>query len=132
MMDPGEDRVIADAMHAALTNPGHYENPVVPAGAPVAIAGTWAVTIQYLRGQGEQKLTLAQTGGTVSGLHQGELYSGKLQGRVRGDMVELRTVMEVPGNPIHWTFTGTVLGNAMSGAASMGEYGPASWTATRV
>jgi len=132
MMDPGEDRIIADAIHAALTNPGHYDNPVVPAGTPAAIGGTWAVTIQYLRGQGEQKLTLAQAGGTVSGLHQGELYSGKLKGEVHGDQVELRTVMEVPGNPIHWTFTGTVHGNAMSGAANMGEYGPANWTATRI
>jgi uncharacterized pyridoxal phosphate-dependent enzyme len=132
MMDPGEDRLIADAMHAALTNPGHYENPVVPTGALAAIGGTWAVTIQYLRGQGMQKLTLTQTGGTISGLHQGELYSGKLRGQVRGGMVELHTVMEVPGNPIHWTFTGTVHGNAMSGAASMGEYGPATWSAARI
>jgi len=132
MMDPGEDRIIAEAMHAALTNPGHYDNPVVPTGAPAAIAGSWAVTIQYLRGQGEQKLTLAQTGGTVSGLHHGEHYSGKLQGQVRGDTVELRTVMEVPGNPIHWTFTGAVHGNTMSGAANMGEYGPATWTAVKI
>jgi uncharacterized pyridoxal phosphate-dependent enzyme len=131
MMDPGEDRIIADAIYAALTNPGVYKDPVAPKGAPVAVAGTWAVTVQYLRGQGMQKFTLTQSGGEVSGLHQGELYSGKLQGQVRGDTVELRTMMEVPGNPIHWTFTGTAHGNSMSGAVNMGEYGPASWTATR-
>jgi hypothetical protein len=132
MMDPGEDRIIADAIHAALTNPGHYDNPVVPAGAPAAIGGTWAVTIQYLRGQGEQKLLIEQSGGTVTGMHHGELYSGRLRGQVHGDMIELRTVMDVPGNPINWTFTGTAHGNAMSGAANMGEYGPATWTATKV
>jgi uncharacterized pyridoxal phosphate-dependent enzyme len=132
MMDPGEDRIIADAIHAALTNPGHYDNPVVLVGAPAAIGGTWAVTIEYLRGQGEQRLLIEQSGGGVTGLHHGELYSGKVRGQVHGDQVELRTVMEVPGNPIHWTFTGTVHGNAMSGAANMGEYGPASWTATRI
>jgi uncharacterized pyridoxal phosphate-dependent enzyme len=132
MMDPGEDGIIADAIHAALTNPGHYSNPVVPAGTPATIGGTWAVTIQYLRGQGEQKLVIEQSGGGVTGLQHGELYSGKLRGQVHGDTVELHTVMEVPGNPIHWTFTGTVHGNAMSGAANMGEYGPASWTATKI
>jgi uncharacterized pyridoxal phosphate-dependent enzyme len=132
MMDPGEDRIIADAIHAALTNPGHYDNPVVPAGTPAAIGGTWAVSIQYLRGQGEQKFTIEQSGGTVSGMQHGELYSGKLQGRVRGDMVELHTVMEVPGNAIRWTFTGTAHGNSMSGSANMGEYGPATWTATKI
>jgi hypothetical protein len=131
MMDPGEDRIIADAMHAALTNPGPYQNPAVPSGTPVAIGGNWAVTIQYLHGQGAQKFAIQQSGGTVSGTHQGELYSGKLQGQVRGDSIELRTVMDVPGNPIHWTFTGNAHGNSMSGAANMGEYGPATWTATK-
>ena len=131
MMDPGEDRIIAEAMHAALTNPGHFENPPVPGGTPAAIAGNWAVTVQYMLGRGEQKFTIEQSGADIAGLHHGELYRGTLQGRVRGNQVELRTVMEVPGNPIHWTFTGTAQGNAMSGAANMGEYGPATWTAVR-
>ena len=50
MMDPGEDRIIADAMHAALTNPGHFENPIVPGASrprrarscgSAAAAGRW-------------------------------------------------------------------------------------------
>ena len=131
MMDQGEDRIIADAIHTALTNPGHYENPVVPGGAPAAIAGEWAVTIQYLYGQGEQKFSLQQSGGKVSGMHHGEIYGGKLQGQIRGSSVELRSVMDVPGNPIPWVFTGTVQGNAMSGSVNMGEYGPASWTGAK-
>jgi hypothetical protein len=39
--------------------------------------------------------------------------------------------MEVPGNDIHWTFTGTASGNQISGAVNMGEYGPATFTAVR-
>jgi hypothetical protein len=132
MMDPGEDRIIADAIHAALTNPGHYDNPVVPSGAPAAVAGDWAVTIQYQHGQGDQKFVLQQSSGAISGTHRGEIYSGKLQGQVRDESVELHSVMDVPGNPIHWTFTGTAHGNAMSGSVNMGEYGPASWTATKI
>jgi uncharacterized pyridoxal phosphate-dependent enzyme len=131
MMDPGEDRIIADAMHAALTNPGHYDNPVVPAGKPAAIGGAWAITVRYLRGEGMQKLTLEQSGGEVTGMQHGEFYNGTLQGRIRGDTVELHSVMEVPGNDIHWTFTGNVSGNSMSGAVNMGEYGPATWMAVR-
>ncbi len=131
MLDPGEAHIIAQAMHAALTNPGPHPDPVVPAGAPAAINGDWAVTVQYLRGEGAQKFTIRQDGGRLSGDHKGEHYSGDLRGRVQGDQVELRTVMEVPGNPIHWTFTGSVQAGSMSGSADMGEYGPASWTATR-
>ena len=131
MLDPGEARIIADAIHAALTNPGHYPDPMTSAEAPAPMAGSWAVTVKYLRGQGTQKFTLEQSGADISGMHHGELYSGRLRGKVRGDQIELHTVMEVPGNPIHWTFTATAQGNMMSGMADMGEYGPASWTAVR-
>jgi seryl-tRNA(Sec) selenium transferase len=131
MLDPGEAAIIAEAMHAALTNPGHYPDPVVPSGAPAKIDGAWAVTVQYLRGEGAQKFTIRQDGGRLSGDHKGEHYSGDLRGRVHGDQVELRTVMEVPGNPVNWTFTGKIEGGSMSGKADMGEYGAASWTATR-
>jgi uncharacterized pyridoxal phosphate-dependent enzyme len=132
MLDPGDAHIIAEAMHAALSNPGPYPDPVVASGAPAMIDGNWAVTVSYLHGRGAQKFTIRQdAGGQVTGRHDGEHYNGQLRGRVQGDQVELRTVMEVPGNPIHWTFTGSVQGGGMSGNADMGEYGPASWTATR-
>lgn len=78
-----------------------------------------------------QKFTLHQDATQLTGHHYGEHYDGRLRGRVHGDQVEIHTVMEVPGNPIHWTFTGSVQGGNMSGQADMGEYGPASWTASR-
>jgi seryl-tRNA(Sec) selenium transferase len=131
MLDPGEAHIIAEAMHAALTNPGTHPDPVAPSGAPAKIDGAWAVTVKYLRGEGIQKFTIHQDGERVNGQQQGEHYSGDLHGRVQGDQVELRTVMEVPGNPIRWTFTGTVAGSGMSGKADMGEYGPVTWTAVR-
>jgi len=40
----------------ALTRPGPYPDPVVPSGGPAAIAGDWTVTVQYLRGEGTQKI----------------------------------------------------------------------------
>jgi hypothetical protein len=39
--------------------------------------------------------------------------------------------MPVPGNGIHWSFEGSARGNSMSGSVNMGEYGPATWTATK-
>jgi uncharacterized pyridoxal phosphate-dependent enzyme len=132
MLDPGDAHIIAEAMHAALSNPGSHPDPVVSSGAPVMIDGNWAVTVSYMHGQGAQKFTIRQdAGGQVTGRHDGEHYNGQLRGRVQGDQVELHTVMEVPGNPIHWTFTGNVQAGGMSGNADMGEYGPAIWTATR-
>ena len=131
MMDPGEDRILADAIYAILSNPGHYPNPAVPGGTPAAMAGTWAVRIQYPCGTGEQHFVLKQDGNTITGDHKGEIYSGMVQGSIHGDQLTLRSNMAVPGNGIHWTFEGTVRGNSASGSADMGEYGPATWTATK-
>ena len=79
MMDPGEDRIIANAIYEGLTKPGHYEDPVIPTGTPAPVQGTWAVTIQYPRGVGEQKITLEQSGNELAGMQNGEIYKGKLQ-----------------------------------------------------
>jgi uncharacterized pyridoxal phosphate-dependent enzyme len=131
MMDSGEDRILADALFKVLSNPGHYPTPPVPGGAPAAMAGTWAVSIQYTCGIGEQHFALKQDGNALSGDHKGEIYNGTLEGSIHGDQVKLRSNMVVPGNGIHWTFEGSVRGNSMSGKADMGEYGPATWTATK-
>jgi uncharacterized pyridoxal phosphate-dependent enzyme len=131
MMAAGEERIVADALIEAFTHPGHYENPVSPQGAPVQVAGNWAVEIKYLRGTGEQRFTLEQDGNTLSGSQVGEIYQASLKGVVHADHVELKSEMQVPGNEIAWTFRGVVTGNSFSGQVHMGEYGDATWTATR-
>jgi uncharacterized pyridoxal phosphate-dependent enzyme len=131
MMDPGEDRIVADALYDGLTKRGHYADPVVPGGTPASLAGTWAVTIHYLRGQGEQKLMLTQDGNEIRGIHQGEIYGGTVRGRVHGGEVTLTSHMDVPGNPITWTFKGSADGGTLRGSADMGEYAGATFTAVR-
>ena len=131
MMAPGEDRVIANAIYDALTKPGHYENPVIPTGTPAPVQGTWAVTIQYPRGIGEQKFTLEQNGNDLTGIQNGEIYNAKFKGTIHADQIELHSDMEVGGNSIPWTFKGNVEGNNIAGSVHMGEYGGATWKATR-
>ena len=131
MMDPGEDRILADALFKILSNPGSYPNPVPPSGATAAVAGNWAVTIQYTCGTGEQHFVLKQEGNAVTGNHKGEIFNATLQGSVHGDQIKLQSHMPVPGNTIHWSFEGSVRGNNASGNVHMGEFGPATWTAIK-
>jgi len=131
MMDPGEDRIIANAIYEGLTKPGYYDDPVIPTGAPVSVQGAWAVAIQYSRGVGEQQFTLEQSGNDLTGTQRGELYTTALKGVVHADQVELRSNMEVSGNSIPWNFHGIVQGNSMSGKVQLGEYGEATWKAVR-
>ncbi len=132
MMDPGEERVVADAIFEALTKPHHYEDPIIPTGEPANVKGNWAVFIQYSRGVGEQRIVLDQSGNGLTGLLQGEVYKADLKGSIHAAQVELRGVMPVSGNVISWTFKGEVKGDSMAGQVDMGEYGSAKWHASRV
>jgi seryl-tRNA(Sec) selenium transferase len=131
MMDPGEERIIADAIAAIFSNPGRFTDPAVPSGELASVGGTWAVTMHYSRGEAAQQFTLEQTGDAVSGQHKGELFAGVLRGTVRAGTVELRSSMVNPGNNFSYTMRGTVSGNRMSGTADLGEYGVANWTAVK-
>jgi uncharacterized pyridoxal phosphate-dependent enzyme len=131
MMAAGEEKIIADALHKALTNPGTHPNPRVPTGTPASVQGQWAVSIQYLRGVGEQKFILEQKGNDLTGEQHGELYETRFQGTVHGDQVELHSIMPVAGNPFRCTFKGIAQSNEMAGTVNMGEYGDAKWTAVR-
>lgn len=131
MMEAGEEKIIADALYAALTKPGSHPNPPMPAGVPAGVQGSWAVTIQYLRGTGEQKFVLEQKGNDVTGDQHGEIYNAKFQGAVHGDQLELHSIMPVEGNPFPCHFKGIVQANSMSGTVMMGEYGEAKWSAVR-
>ena len=131
MMDPGEEKIVADALFAGMSKPGRYENPVVPKGAMVQLSGNWAVTIQYVRGQGEQHFILQQDGANLSGSQKGEIYQGAITGTVRAGTLEMLSRMPVPGSTIDWRFKGTADGNTMSGTVNLGEYGIVPWTAVK-
>jgi hypothetical protein len=131
MMDPGEEKIVADALFAAMSKPGKYEDPAVPKGAMAKLSGNWAVTIQYVRGQGEQQFTLQQDGASLTGSQKGEIYQGAITGTVRANTLEMVSRMPVPGSVIDWRFKGTVTGNNMSGTVNLGEYGIVPWTAVK-
>lgn len=129
-MDAGEEGIVADALYAAMT-PESEEVFTGDYVKPIPIAGEWAVTVQYQRGEGRQHFTIAQNGFDLRGHHKGEIYDGRLHGRTFGSRVEIKSNMIVPGNGINWTFTGNFEGNRISGSVDMGEYGPATFTAVR-
>lgn len=131
MLEAGEEKIIADALYEILTKPGTHSDPKVPSGPTASVKGTWGVTIQYLRGTGDQKFILEQKGNDVTGEHHGEIYDAKFEGAVHGDQIELHSVMPVAGNPVRCNFKGVVQGNNMSGTVNMGEYGEANWSAVR-
>lgn len=131
IMTPAEVQIVGDAIYKALKNPPHYENPVVPAGTPASVAGTWTVTIHYLRGTGEQQFVLKQDGNDVTGDQHGEIYNTTMSGSVHAKEIALNSVLPVVGYPLPCHFKGKVDGNRMSGTVTLAEYGVAEWEAVR-
>jgi seryl-tRNA(Sec) selenium transferase len=131
MMDPGEEVIVGDAIYHALTPSSHEFAMTEDIRTGASVAGDWAVTIHYIRGEGQQHFTITQDGIELRGHHKGEIYEGCLRGKAQANEVEIQSNMAVPGNGISWTFTGTIDGNRMSGTVDMGEYGPASFTAVK-
>jgi hypothetical protein len=131
MMQPGDYKIVADTLSKYLRNPGHFEDPPVYTGATANLSGSWNVTINYVRGTGQQQFVLQQTGTAVSGDQKGEIFNATLSGKVDADHVLLTSVMHANGYQVPYTFTGVVNGNTLAGDVRMGEYGVATFHAAR-
>jgi uncharacterized pyridoxal phosphate-dependent enzyme len=132
MMQPGDYKIVAEAVAKYLRNPGHYDNPSKYSGTTAKLAGTWDVTINYVRGVGIQHFVLEQDGSTLTGQLKGEIFNAGLHGSVNGDHVELSGHMSVPGDQqVSYKFTGVVSGSRFEGNVALGEYGAATFSAIK-
>lgn len=132
MMSPGDEETIAEELHAILSSP-----PRSAAAAPKPVAtdltGEWEVHIHYAASKSTHTLFLRQEGQALQGSHRGDFVERALTGSVDGADVEIRSSQteKVDGNALHYTFTGTVEGDRMSGDLDMAEYLGGRWTARR-
>ena len=94
-------------------------------------AGTWNVQINYSLGVGHQVFTLKQQDKALTGQQKGEIYTAQLSGKVEGDHAFLNSSMKANGQDVPFHFSGTVSGSNYAGEVNMGEYGKATFTATR-
>jgi uncharacterized pyridoxal phosphate-dependent enzyme len=131
MMMPGDYKIVAEEIGKHLRNPGTFENPPVYSGPAANVAGTWRVTIYYSRGIGLQEFTVQQDGASLTGEQKGEVYTASLKGNVDANHAMLSSTMAVGGNQVPYVFTGVVSGDTFSGDVTLGEYGAATFKATR-
>jgi D-glucosaminate-6-phosphate ammonia-lyase len=128
-LEAGEERVIAQRVHALLSNP-----PAVTrrTDAPAFdVSGQWDVELKFVSGAATQSFVLEQDGNTLLGTHFGSFAKRDLGGTLHGADVLLRSSYTQQGVRLNFTFTGRVTGDAMEGSVSLGEYGVASWMARR-
>ncbi len=130
MMSPGDERIVADQLHALLANRERTSSPA-PAAPAADLNGTWTVQIEYAAATSSHALHLRQRDNELEGVHQGDFVTRELSGSIDGETVRLRSSHGGSGDSLSYTFSGTVEGDRMSGTLDMGEYRGATWTAVQ-
>lgn len=131
MMQPGDAKIAADRLYAALSKPPQpAPRPETP-GAPVSVGGRWDATVEYKRGKALHTLTFEQNGALLTGTHEGEIVSGDLNGSIAGNDLHAAANHRIEGTSLRFGFRGKVDGSAMEGTVDLGEYGTANFTAHR-
>jgi L-seryl-tRNA(Ser) seleniumtransferase len=131
MMQPEDHKVVAQRLHAVLSNPPSVPAPAVSTSAPASIDGQWKLSIQFSSGTAGHDLVFEQKDQQLFGTHRGDITAGDLRGVVQGQEATFASRHRYEGTTLGYQFTGRVEGDRMSGTVNMGEYGTASWTAER-
>ena len=91
-MTPGDEKVVADRLHAILSKPPKIDAPPAPpTGQPASVAGLWEVRLDFVRGSASHKLILEQDGGKLMGTQRRRVRLGRSQrhqGRQRSPLSE--------------------------------------------
>ena len=132
MMSPGDERIIADRLHAILSAPARRSQESAAAAPAADLTGQWEVKIDFAAASSTHTFYIRQRGNQLDGAHRGDFVARDLNGTVDGEGVTIRSNYgEQNGDSLSFTFTGKVAGDALSGALDMGEYLRATWTARR-
>jgi L-seryl-tRNA(Ser) seleniumtransferase len=132
MLAPGEERIVADRLHAVLKQPPAAPAAEHPAAPAADLSGQWDVEIRYAATTAAHALHLRQRGNDLDGAHRGDFVTRDLTGSIDGNAVRIRSAFgEEHGDSLSYTFTGTLTGDEMGGTLDMGEYLKGTWSARR-
>jgi len=132
MMEPGEEKIVADRIHALLSRPRAPKPPEAETAPAGDLTGRWDVHIEYAAGSSDHVLHIRQQGNQLVGTHQGDFLARDLNGSISGDAVRISSFIgESHGDSLSYRFSGKLSGDGMSGSLALGEYLDATWTARR-
>ena len=99
--------------------------------AQTDVSGDWLVNIDSPAGPATIDLTMKQAGEDLTGTVTSPMGSVDFKGKVLKDALNVSYTMNVQGNSIEITMTGTVAGDAITGNLDFGGLGAVPWTAKR-
>jgi len=130
-MYEGEHKIVAARLYDIFSNaPGEKPKPQLKPPT-VTIDGHWDIDIQFSVGSARHKVFLEVDGNKVTGQYLARITDAPVRGTLSGNEIKFTGGGRVEATRLSYTFTGHVQGDHMSGEVSLGEYGPARWTAKR-
>ena len=129
MMQPGDDKIVADRLFGLLSQKRSPKPPMSPPAGN--LSGRWDVNIEFFSSKSRHSFLLEQDGNRLQGSHKGDYSVRDVFGTIEGDQIKLRSAERVPGDAIIYTFAGSLSGDTISGPVYMGEYLNAKFTAER-
>lgn len=133
MMQPDEDKVVADRIYEVLTEERSPQSAEMDAPG-ATLTGRWQVDVDFFSSESQHTLFIEQQDGNwIEGSHKGDFSVRDLAGTIEGNEVKLLSTDYRPGNRIEFVFTGTLSesGDAIEGEIYLGEYLNATFQATR-
>jgi seryl-tRNA(Sec) selenium transferase len=132
MMQPGEDQIVADRIHALLSQK-RSPKPTEMKAPTGGIGGHWDVEVEYYSSKSQHSFFIEQDSNWIAGSHKTDFGTRELLGMIEGDQVTLRsqTSERGTGDSITFTFSGKLSGDTISGPLFLGEYLNAKFTAKR-
>lgn len=131
MMQPGDEKIVADRIYKILSQKYEKKNSVVEQPA-TDLTGQWNVSVDFYSGKGEHKFYLGkQEGNEIKGTHKSTFSLLDIAGRIEGKKVKLQSFYHENAQSIPYIFDGIVEGDSFSGILYMGEYRSANFIAKR-
>lgn len=101
------------------------------AQAQTNVTGDWVVTIDTPQGAQSIDLVMKQAGEDLTGTVNSPMGSVEFKGKILKDVLNVSYNLDVQGNAMQITMTGTVAGDNITGNLSLAGLGEVPWTAAR-
>ena len=131
MMEKGEDLLVAARLRELLLDRPTSAGGRIEEASPVDMRGVWLVRIKYLLGDSKHSLDLEQEGRDLTGTYVSSFSKQSIEGTVTGNKVQFKAVLGYQGTMTRYTFDGALQEDTITGSVNLGEFGTATWTATR-
>jgi D-glucosaminate-6-phosphate ammonia-lyase len=130
-MKPDDYKLVAKRLHEIFAAAPGLKPAPYSVSLGVNPVGHWDVDVHFVRGTSRHALFLQIRNGRLVGSHTGTSAHGDIEGWLIGDRVHFRSTLPVEGMRLVYTFEGVISGDQMSGSLDLGEYGSATWKASR-